>query len=271
MQAKLKVKLLTHTPNAEEIVATAAKLCYSELGIEDIRESLSKEETKKFLDILVKMGHESPVEHISFTFGIEGVSRSLTHQLVRHRLASYSQKSQRYVKEGQFEYVVPPEIAKNAYAKKIYIQHMHKTQDVYDDLAYVLMCDKIKEQAEIGSIEVNSEEFNWLDDIKSQNSKLYSQLEKEAIEDARYILPNACETKIVATFNARELLHLFKVRCCNRAQWEIREMATEMLMLVREVAPTIFKYAGPNCLNRPCPEGSMTCGEIEAVRGKFKA
>lgn len=238
MKTKLKVTLLTHTPNPEEIISTAAKLCYSPDGITEIRDNLTPEETEGFIKKLMNMGHHSPIEHISFTFGIVGVSRSLTHQLVRHRVASYSQKSQRYVREGQFEYVVPPEIGKSELLTDTYMYEMHRIQEAYDYIVDGLM-------------------------------RLNGGNEKQAMEDARYVLPNACETKIIATMNARELLNFFKTRCCNRAQWEIRDLATEMLMQVRDIAPTIFKNAGPNCLNKPCPEGSMTCGKIKEVRERF--
>lgn len=252
MKAELKVTLLTGTPQAEEIIATAAKLCYSELGIEDIREGLSEEEIEKFLDILMRMGHASPIEHASFTFGIEGVSRSLTHQLVRHRIASYSQKSQRYVLEDQFEFVIPPSIDNNRVAKALYLEHMDNTQDTYDMLIGTLMLDKIEDYKGVVT------------------EKVKSQLEKEAMEDARYVLPNACETKIISTMNVRQLLNFFNTRCCNRAQWEIRELATQMLIQMQEVAPIIFKNAGPSCVTKPCPEGNMSCGKIRAVRKKFK-
>ncbi|NLL70889.1 MAG: FAD-dependent thymidylate synthase [Epulopiscium sp.] len=237
MEAKLKVKLLAYTQEAEKIVAGAAKLCYSSSDIEELLQELTPEKTEKFIERLMSYGHESPFEHISFTFGIEGVSRSLTHQLVRHRIASYSQKSQRYVKEGQFSYVIPPTINENAVARERYIKIMEEQQKAYDDLVEIL----------------------------------YAQHkdEKKALEDARYALPNACETKIIVTMNARSLFNFFNHRCCNRAQWEIRACAKEMLKLVQGVAPHIFKYAGPKCLQGPCPEGKMTCGEINQVRKEF--
>lgn len=109
----IKVTLLTHTPNPEQTVAMAAKLCYSPSGIEDIREGLDEEKTSSFIDMLASLGHASPTEHAYFTFGIEGISRACSHQLVRHRIASYSQQSQRYVDGTRFDFVTPPEIAKN--------------------------------------------------------------------------------------------------------------------------------------------------------------
>ena len=131
----LKVKLIEYTPNPEKVIAAAAKLCYSAVGVDDIRKNLDDEGAKKFLNMLMSYGHESPIEHVSFTFAVEGVSRSLTHQLVRHRIASYSQQSQRYVKLKQFEYIIPPEIEKDADARKIFINAMENSQKAYDELA----------------------------------------------------------------------------------------------------------------------------------------
>lgn len=254
MQEQLKVIVLSHTPEPEKIISAAAKLCYSKSGIDQILNDLTEDKVNQFLTMLMDMGHASPIEHVSFTFGIEGVSRSLTHQLVRHRLASYSQKSQRYVREGQFSFIIPPEIEKNEEAKEIYIRAMEEQQRAYDQLVTVLQ----KEHMEKTKGQYKSEK------------KALSMAEKAAIEDARYVLPNACETKIVATMNARELLHFFNHRCCNRAQWEIRELATQMLILVKKVAPILFENAGPSCVNGPCPEGKMTCGRIVEVREKFE-
>ncbi|WP_035292595.1 FAD-dependent thymidylate synthase [Clostridium sp. KNHs214] len=241
----LKVKLIEYTPNPEGVIASAAKLCYSPVGIDEIQENLTKENTEKFLNMLVSYGHYSPIEHVSFTFAAEGVSRSLTHQLVRHRIASFSQQSQRYVRLEQFQYIIPEAIEQDPEAKKIFIETMEECQKSYDSIA-----DKLKDKY-----------------IKQGMKPLVA--EKKAIEDARYVFPNACETKIVFTMNARSLMNFFNHRCCNRAQWEIRALANEMLKQVKEVAPVLFKYAGPSCLKSTCPEGKMTCGEIEKMREKY--
>lgn len=241
----MKVELLAYTENPEKLVATAAKLCYSASGIENISDGLDEEKTEKFINRLMSMGHESPIEHCSFTFGVEGVSRALLAQLTRHRIASYSVKSQRYVNENQFEYVTPPEIENNEQAKKIYIDTMSDLQERYEKLAEILKAEHIK---------------NGVDEKKA---------EKRAIEDARFILPNACETKIIMTFNARSLFNFFSHRCCERAQWEIRELADEMLKLVKEVAPTLFKKCGPPCVRGACPEGAMSCGKAVEKRSKY--
>ena len=161
------------------------------------------------------------MEHCTFTFGIEGISRALSHQLVRHRIASYSQKSQRYVKEGAFEYVTPPTVTDTKAVADIYANFMKVAQGTYDCLIS----------------------------------------HGVPAEDARFVLPNACETKIMVTMNIRSLLHFFEERCCHRAQWEIRSVANEMLSLCRAVAPTLFARAGASCVQGRCKEGQMSCGK----------
>lgn len=243
----LKVKIIAHTPQPDKVIAQAGKLCYSPVGVDEIAQKLTEEEIARYVNMLASIGHESPLEHVSFSFAIEGVSRVLTHQLVRHRLASYSQQSQRYVKLDQFEYIVPPAIEKNPEAKRIFIETMERDQEAYNQIVNELINDKIGEFKKIHDRDLTKKE--------------YSALEKQAIEDARYVFPNACETKIVVTMNARSLLHFFNVRCCNRAQWEIREMATEMLKECKKVAPALFKKAGPDCVYGKCGEGKMSCGK----------
>lgn len=250
----LKVELLRYTPEGEKLIASAAKLCYSSVGIKEIEENLEEKSISSFLNMLMDLGHESPIEHVSFTFGAEGVSRTLTHQLVRHRIASYSQQSQRYVKLNQFDYIIPPAIENDDRAKEIFLNAMEDDQKAYDEIVNILF-DKHYD----GYIK---------DGLKEKKAK--QKAEKEAIEDARYVFPNACETKIVFTMNARSLQNFFRLRCCNRAQWEIRELAIAMLREVKKVYPILFKNAGPACVNGPCPEGNMTCGKIIEVREMFK-
>ncbi len=226
----LTVKLLKYTSQPEKTAALAAKLCYSDSDITDLESDVSHKDQVKFIEKIISIGHHSVLEHVSFTFGVEGVSRALTHQLVRHRIASYSQKSQRYVKHNEgFDYIIPDTVKKD---------------------------DKL---------------LNSYDELMSKISSFYDELIKADIpaEDARYVLPNACETKIIVTMNARELIHFFSIRCCNRAQWEIRQMAEKMLEECLKVAPSIFKNAGPGCLFGPCPEKEMTCGKIDEVRNKY--
>ena len=250
----LKVELLRYTPDGEKLVAAAARLCYSPVGVSEIEDSLDESKIESFLSILMDLNHESPIEHVTFTFGVEGVSRALTHQLVRHRIASYSQQSQRYVKLDQFQYIIPPAIEKNKIAKALFVKSMEESQHHYDEITNLLFEDLYENYLEEG--------------LSEKEAKL--KAEKEAIEDARYIFPNACETKIVFTMNTRSLLNFFRLRTCNRAQWEIRELATVMLKEVKKVYPILFKNAGPKCITGPCPEGRMTCGKIKEVREKFR-
>ena len=235
----MNVKLLAHTPNPEAVIASAARLCYSSATIDDLmKKSEDGESTRKYIDMLMSLGHESPIEHVSFTFGIEGISRACSHQLVRHRIASYSQKSQRYVNETQFEYVTPEAIASDPVSKDIYDETMQLLQGRYDFIRAGLIQKYVKDGM----------------DEKAA--------EKKANEDARMVLPNACCTSIIVTMNIRSLFNFFKHRCCNRAQWEIRAVANEMLRQCMSVAPNIFKYAGPDCITKgKCPEGKMTCGQ----------
>lgn len=234
-EKKLNVCLLSCTPNAEQLVALAAKLCYSPANINDLLKKITEKDQKEFVEKLVGMNHMSPVEHIGFTYAVEGISRACTHQLVRHRLASYSQQSQRYVKETNFDYIIPPSI------KNLKLAAYH-----------------------------NGDE--WFANKMEEIQKWYQELIDVGVqpEDARFLLPNAAETKIISTMNARELLHFFKERCCLRAQWEIRAMAEEMLRLALEKCPTVFAKAGPACVDGPCNQGKMTCGKIIEVRERFK-
>ena len=240
----MKVTLLTCTPGGEQMVAAAAKLCYASADIDTVMEGLSPEKTEKFLQMLASLGHESPIEHITFTFGIEGVSRALLAQITRHRIASFSVQSQRYVKENIFTFVTPPAIKEDPKALALYEQTMKDIFAAYQNLA--------------GTLE---EKYKETMDPKAA--------EKKAIEDARFVLPNACATKMIMTMNARSLLNFFRLRRCNRAQWEIRDLATQMCALVKAEAPTLFRYAGPPCLRGKCPEGKMTCGKMAEMKEKF--
>lgn len=248
-----KVTLIAYTPNPEKVVAQAAKLCYSPASIENIADGLTEEKVASFVDMLAEIGHESPIEHASFTFGIEGVSRSLLAQITRHRIASYSVQSQRYVTEAHFEYVVPPEIDAVPEARAEFLAAMEEDQRHYEKLTAILKEKHKKELMDAGKDEKSAERA----------------AQKMAIEDARFVLPNACNTKMVCTFNARSLYNFFSHRCCNRAQWEIRDVATQMLFLVRGAAPNLFRRSGPPCLRGACPEGKMSCGKAAQVRDFF--
>ena len=220
-ETAMDVQLLYHTPDPERAIATAARLCYAPVGAAELMETMSDERMHSVLRTIMSSGHFSTLEHASYTFAIDGVSRALTHQLVRHRLASYNQQSQRYVafKDG-FPAVTPHTVAEKPECQEVFDQTLAVIADAYQKLL----------DAGIPA------------------------------EDARYLLPNAAETKIAVTMNVRELLHFFNHRCCNRAQWEIRELAHKMLELVRPTAPLIFLDAGAPCVSGPCPEGKMTCG-----------
>ena len=219
------VKILTHTPDLEKLVSACAKLCYSSSPVDEIMENLTDEAVEKFLTKLVDMGHESPTEHVSFTFMIDGVSRALLAQITRHRLASFSVRSQRYVDESNFDYVTSPVLDENIYG--------------------------------LGKVMANiATEYQSIKKILMDNGFTKEQ----ANEQARAVLPNACATSLVMTMNARELMHFFNKRCCNRAQDEIRSVADEMLRQCKQVAPILFKNAGAPCVSGNCPEGSMSCG-----------
>ena len=248
------VTLISYTPQPEKTVAAAAKLCYSQTGVENILDGLTEEKTAAFTRMLADIGHESPIEHASFTFGIEGVSRSLLAQITRHRIASYSVQSQRYVKEGNFDFVTPPEIADIPEALQLFNDAMAKDQEYYDKLT-----DLLSKKHYDNFIKEGMEE-----------KEARKAAEKKAIEDARFVLPNACETKMVVTMNARSLLNFFHHRCCNRAQWEIRDVANQMLALVSRVAPNIFSAAGPSCVAGACPEGKMSCKKAAEMREYYK-
>ena len=251
----MKVSLIAHTVLPEKLVAASAKLCYSASGVDTLMEGLTDEKTAAFVDMLSEIGHESPIEHASFTFGIEGVSRSLLAQLTRHRMASYSVQSQRYVSANQFEYVLPPEIEAIPEAADEYRRAMEEDQAHYDRLTAIL---KEKHLANFLAGGMSEKDAN-------------RAAEKQAIEDARFVLPNACTTKIVMTMNARSLHNFFRHRCCNRAQWEIRALAEEMYKLCIHVAPHLFKHAGPPCVAGGCPEGKMSCGKILDVRNHYRS
>lgn len=226
----LNVKLLDVTENALALIYSACRQCYAEEFAGDIFEKIKDDEAKQaaFIKKIVASGHESPLEHVKFTFAIEGVSRALTHQLVRHRIASFSQQSQRYVKEKDFDYIIPSSIEKNPEAKNEFNKLMATIQQSYTKLLTFLGQDNLSGET--------------------------------ANQDARFVLPQAAETKIVVTMNCRELLHFFKHRCCSRAQWEIRKLAEKMLADCKKRLPLLFSQAGAKCISLGfCPEGERFC------------
>lgn len=221
----MEVSLIAYTPEPERTVAAAARLCYSADDPQQLHQGMDQPRIDGLVKKLVAMGHTSPLEHASFTFAISGISRAASHQLVRHRIASYSQRSQRYVREDAFDFVIPPKIERNPAAKERFLQTMGVLQEAYQQLA-----------------------------------------EQVPAEDARYLLPNACMTAIVCTFNTRSLYNFFEHRLCVRAQWEIRQMADKMLQCVRKVAPLLFNGIGAPCESMGfCPEGEMSCGKVKTI------
>jgi thymidylate synthase (FAD) len=233
-ETQLAVTLLAHTPDALSLIYAAFRQCYHPGYVADmwprlVAGEIAPEKQAEFVARILASGHESPIEHVSFTFAVAGVSRALSHQLVRHRIASYSQQSQRYVDAAGFDYVLPPQIAAIPEARARFAAAMEQAGAAYAELQEIL----------------------------SRHGR-----GAKANEDARFVLPNACETKVVATMNCRSLLHFFELRCCMRAQWEIRALAQAMLALCREALPVIFAGAGARCERLGyCPEDErFTCG-----------
>jgi len=234
----MRIKLVSYTQDPERICAAAALTSTNKSTFEERLKSFEGEEglekARALVKRIVSCGHETIIEHASFTFSVEDVSRALTHELVRHRIASYTHQSQRYV---AFDEVNPlssfkrsEKIDKDAEAKKRFDEALEKSADTYKKL-----------------------------------------LEKGIpAEDARLILPNAMLSNITVTMNARALKNFFRLRCCNRALWELHDLADEMLKQAKEVAPAIFHDSGPACVRGPCTEGKMSCGKMEEVREKYK-
>ena len=229
MSAELKVTLLQHTPSPERAVASAGRLCYAPVSAAELKEAMSDDDVRRLVRGLVRSGHMSALEHAVFTFAADGISRACSHQLVRHRVASYSQQSQRYVRFGsEGGFVMPPRIASSPEARAVFVEAMDNARRSYERLV------------ELGLAEGRGNE--------------------SVFEDARFVLPNAAETKIVVSMNARELRHFFSLRCCRRAQWEINRLAWVMRFLASSVAPLLFEGTGPGCMAGGCPEGKMSCG-----------
>ena len=224
----IQVQLISFTPDPERVIALAARQTRSERVIS--AKQLSEDEIRRIIDLLMKLKHMSPFEHAVFTFSISGISRVCSHQLVRHRLASFSQQSQRAVKIKESSFIIPPSVQTNLEARKVFEELVSQSIKAYNKLI------------ELGI----------------------------PIEDARFVIPQAIETKIVVTMNARELLHFFGLRLCRKAQWEIRQLAEKMLESLIKIAPNVFKYAGPRCWDYGyCPEGDEQCFKEMIKRKKF--
>lgn len=269
----MKVQILSHTKDPELLIATAAKLCYSPSNIKDLMEAQTPEKIEKFISMLEEMGHESPFEHVSFTFAIEGVSRVLEQQLTRHRIASYSIQSGRYVDRGNAEFYMPADIKKCEDALDIYSTVIEASKDAYEKITnallhhYILQYDMetnfMEEECPYSKGNFYAFEDGCIEYFKQNHKAEFNKMKKKAIENARFVFPSSLETKIIVTMNVRTLWNFFKHRRCLRAQDEIRECSGLMLKAVREIAPTLFKHAGPSCISGICPEGSMQCKELK--------
>jgi thymidylate synthase (FAD) len=190
----MKVELLSITPNAEKLIETAGRTSHLSFNKQ------GEYTEKKFIQMLIRRGHYSALEHAYAAFRISGVSRAFTHQLVRHRLCSFTQQSQRYVDESNFNYIEPESIRNNPAAHRIFTRFMEEAKTVYSELQKL--------------------------DVKN--------------EDARFLLPNAVESQIVVTTNFREWRHIIELRGNPNAQWEIREVAIEILKILKKHASTVF-------------------------------
>lgn len=268
----MKVKLISHTENPELVIASAAKLCYSSSNIEDLMNNLSENNIESFIQTLSDMGHCSPFEHISFTFAVEGVSRVLEQQLTRHRLASYSIQSGRYVERNNAEFYKPKDIELNEEANEIYMDVIEHSKNAYEQIWQALLhqyliadYNKIIKQDKINIFDRKSI-FDYYQSNK-ENKKIYNKYKKKALENARMVFPNSLNTKIIFTMNARVLFNFFAHRCCNRAQDEIKELAYIMLGITKYIAPNVFKNAGARCKTLGyCPENNMQC---DMCKGKI--
>ena len=237
-QAKLKVILLRATPDPDELVALGARLCYARADLDALQQKVESGDQHGFVERVMQRGHLSVTEHASFTFAVEGVSRALLAQLTRHRIASFSVQSQRYVSMADgFDYVIPPAIeALGEDERQEFIRQMETMHTWY---------------------------CHWQEKLGGAK--------ESANEDARFVLPGACETRIMLTMNARELRHFFALRMCSRAQWEIRALAESMFALCYKEVPALFADAGPECLRRGCPEGAKSCGRQAEMRARREA
>jgi thymidylate synthase (FAD) len=220
----MKVSLVSCTRDPEMTCARCASVSWRRKGMK----AISLDEARQIIRRVLGYGHESVIEHACFTFFIEDISRSLTHQLVRHRIASFTQQSMRYV-------------------------------DLVKSKSYFIVPKSISEDEELARL---------FGDLMAKCKNTYDILRKRGVppEDSRFALPIATQTKIAITMNARELRHFFAMRCCLRAQWEIRQLANRMLKICKTTAPSLFEGAGPSCVKLAyCPEGELTCGRLNQV------
>ena len=222
--AQMSVKLISKPQNILKTVYTACRTCYSALLPQEIFESTDDEEKMlNLIERVISSGHYSTIEHIQLSFAISNVSRACTHQLVRHRHMSFSQKSQRYVKEkGEFDYIIPPQIASNPELKEKFEKHMSEVANLYQEFV-------------------------------SEGIKA---------EDARAILPNATASSLVASLNLRELIHLANLRLCTRAQLEIRTLIKKMCDEVLKEEPWLEAHLVPKCERLGYCDEDKSCGRM---------
>ena len=261
----IKVNLLECTKNGEELISLAAKLCYSNSDIDSLREGLTKDSVERFITMLTNMGHESPTEHVSFSFAVEGISRITEIQLVRHRLASYSIQSGRYVKRDNPEFIIPPRIEKSNLAKSRFKIIAKQSMNAYNDLFMISMLEQLQFKERNISMMTEDMKINIIAELEETDRKRYLEYEKIAIEDARYAHLQSLGVKLIITMNVRSLNNFFAHRCCFRAQWEIRRLAIQMLALCKNEAPVLFANFGAACISGICPEGRMQCSELKGT------
>lgn len=238
----MKVSISNYSNKENPIVTIykAYRLCYSAGEQSEIvlprHNGKSELDLKKMEDFIVKlmeMGHTTPLEHVMFTFEVSGVSRALTHQLVRHRTGKFNQQSQRYVKLGQFDYVIPPNIKEDLELKNRFIQEMNRDQQAYDFFVEKLMRKSLNKEG-------------YYEDLSVLPKKVLSKHEKMAIEDARYVFPNSCCSNITFSMDLNNFRKFYNLRDCKHAQWEIQELAKISGELVKEIIPFALKGA-KNC------------------------
>jgi thymidylate synthase (FAD) len=226
LKSTQKVQLVTFTPNPDTVASIAARMCYSSGGIDSL---LEHDNITAVLPKVLASGHLSVLRHVMFTFAVEGISRACSHQLVRHSVGvGISQQSQRYVKSDSPTYIVPPTI-ENFGSKGL---------------------------------------SRFFDTSIRHSWEQYKEVMAAGIpaEDARFLLPNAAETKMLISFTGEALLHLFEKRDCIRSQWEIKSIVNLMMPLVKSVAPIMFDKAGALCKTAGyCPEGGMSCGRAPTM------
>lgn len=265
----MKVNLLTHTNNPEKVIAMAGKLCYAGCNIDELEENLTREEIERFINMLIRIGHESPLEHATFTFAVEGVSRVTEQQLTRHRLASYSIQSGRYVNRDNAEFYTPKDIKDNIYINEEYGQFYNNAKETYkfisDELLLQYIYEYLVEDLKLYSPDIQQDNELMIKIMETNHKKEYDTFKKKAIENARMVFPNSLQTKIIFTMNLRSLINFFEHRCCFRAQDEIRELANEMLKICRKEFPLLFNKLGASCRKGYCPEGSMQCNQLKGV------